>query len=345
MIPIKLGSDDCIAGERKSNSINDSECKSLIEERQPAVEDGTREELDSFNLAIPRDYLGEFSKSEDIDVQESEKSLEEQDEKSLEEQDDYMSAAFLDSIEGKDEEVKSYKRKRIKQINESMLKGNGKSKEILRIEEWDQSQSKKLTVKNKGFQMLLKMGYKEGQSIGKTLGKNALIDPIAVSLKNDKLGLGKSSKASKSYLSIAQKKAVEESLEKKKLRFRDAMVDRRYGQLLEKDAKKARHICMDLDEKNGKPQSPLWPRTIPIATLHLPPGVNTTSELYKSTLDDTESDQEDFDSLCMQDKMEILTAYLRSQYYYCQWCCIEYENMDDLERNCPGDDRRDHDDD
>ena len=44
---------------------------------------------------------------------------------------------------------------------------------------------------NKGFEMLAKMGYKSGQSLGKS--NSGIVDPIPieVKMKNDRSGVGK----------------------------------------------------------------------------------------------------------------------------------------------------------
>ncbi|KAB7501545.1 G patch domain-containing protein 11 [Armadillidium nasatum] len=44
------------------------------------------------------------------------------------------------------------------------------------------------------------------------------------------------------------------------------------------------------------------------------------------------------------EQLQVLTSYLRSTYFYCTWCFTEYESLDDLEANCPGSSRQEHDD-
>jgi len=41
--------------------------------------------------------------------------------------------------------------------------------------------------------------------------------------------------------------------------------------------------------------------------------------------------------------LPILTQYLRCEHHYCLWCGITFTNIDDLEQNCPGPTRDDHD--
>lgn len=44
-----------------------------------------------------------------------------------------------------------------------------------------------------------------------------------------------------------------------------------------------------------------------------------------------------------QEQLNILTAYLRSNYFYCIWCGTVHDDERDLKQNCPGPTRADHD--
>lgn len=58
-----------------------------------------------------------------------------------------------------------------------------------------ESLKKPIENQNKGFQMLAKMGYKPGQALGKKISGNEtetrLIEPISISIKSDRGGLGR----------------------------------------------------------------------------------------------------------------------------------------------------------
>lgn len=61
--------------------------------------------------------------------------------------------------------------------------------------------SKPLESENKGFKLLAKMGYKPGQPLGKTVeisnpneaGQKRLLEPIGITIKSDRQGLGRES--------------------------------------------------------------------------------------------------------------------------------------------------------
>lgn len=55
-----------------------------------------------------------------------------------------------------------------------------------------QALNKPISVENKGFQLLQKMGYKPGSSLGKnTSEQQGLKEPIKIDLKRGRGGLGK----------------------------------------------------------------------------------------------------------------------------------------------------------
>jgi len=43
-----------------------------------------------------------------------------------------------------------------------------------------------------------------------------------------------------------------------------------------------------------------------------------------------------------EEQLEMLTLYLRRTYFYCIWCGTQYEDDDDLQKECPGSTRNDH---
>lgn len=59
----------------------------------------------------------------------------------------------------------------------------------LEQERRDEGLSAAITSENKGFAMMAKMGYKQGQSIGKSA--TGIVEPIGIQLKTDRGGLGR----------------------------------------------------------------------------------------------------------------------------------------------------------
>ena len=44
-----------------------------------------------------------------------------------------------------------------------------------------------------------------------------------------------------------------------------------------------------------------------------------------------------------EEKLQMITEYLRSQYLYCLWCGITFSDLEDMNSSCPGLTREDHD--
>ena len=64
-----------------------------------------------------------------------------------------------------------------------------KTKVNLEIEKRHEGLQKSIDSSNKGFAMLAKMGYKAGDSLGKS--NTGRVEPIPIEVKNDRGGLGK----------------------------------------------------------------------------------------------------------------------------------------------------------
>uniref|UniRef100_A0A170WIA8 G patch domain-containing protein 11 n=1 Tax=Triatoma infestans TaxID=30076 RepID=A0A170WIA8_TRIIF len=56
---------------------------------------------------------------------------------------------------------------------------------------------------------------------------------------------------------------------------------------------------------------------------------------------DDEADIMDVE-LSVQDKLRLLTLYLRRTYCYCIWCGTQFDDDKDLQQECPGPTREDH---
>ncbi|KAJ3310536.1 G patch domain-containing protein 11 [Boothiomyces sp. JEL0838] len=245
-------------------------------------------------------------------------------------EDDYMN--FV--VEEQPTEV-SYQQKRIKQLNQQQQKGYNKPKELQRREDLDVALSTEISSENKGFQMLQKMGYKKGQGLGNT--KDAITEPIQITLSSakDKSGIG-----NREYKFETVK---EKNLKEAKFKYgtKTFLNDRQKlykEKMYEADLKKLRLSCMTMDEQNAITSNEFWPTDLqkkPVRTLG-----QYNTEIVE---EDEEKDEESFESKPVGEKVEIVNTYLREKYFYCLWCGCVYKDEADLERNCPGDERDDHD--
>ncbi|CAL8099673.1 unnamed protein product [Orchesella dallaii] len=218
--------------------------------------------------------------------------------------------------------------------------------------------------------MLEKMGYKPGTSLGamKSDASNSGIkEPISIEIRHGRGGLGKEQHDRAKY--------------KETLRLGDPNEYRLRAELIclsEKqqatakmkdvlgDLRKAQFACRSLDEEAGR-RKPLeywhWPLTKKIVE-EKPVDLEGYEE--ESTLDDdndavmlakkrrlecasSDEDSEEEDT-AVDDvrevpndlKLDNVTDYLRTEYFYCVWCGTKYENNLDLTNSCPGTSRDDH---
>lgn len=171
--------------------------------------------------------------------------------------------------------------------------------------------------------MLMKMGYKPGQGIGKT--QSGVVEPIPVEVKSDRQGLGKAIKR-KELHNHKNANAKTDNVDTKD--FRSRIAQEKTEQLQKRDLYKSQKVCQELDAKENveePDESWFWPQN-----------------KEEKTDDDESSDDEDDEPLDDSEKLEILTRYLRKKYFYCIWCGTKFNDEDDLRDSCPGSTRNDH---
>lgn len=251
----------------------------------------------------------------------------------MSEDEDYMSDKFLQGVEKiaapslihrhADKRELELLKKKVEM--QAKLKGR-KSLKVTEEEKREEGLSVAISNDNKGFEMLMKMGYKPGQGLGK-MG-SGISEPIAVNVKANRSGLGEKPKVKRTHIKNPNKKLDNLGTDD----FRGRIAQKRIEHLIETDMYKSQKVCQQLDEQREieKPNETwYWPTTI-----------KQTNESDDDT--DSEEEEEECETLTTKEKLEILTKYLREKYFYCIWCGVTYENEDDLRDNCPGKTRDDH---
>lgn len=122
-----------------------------------------------------------------------------------------------------------------------------KSIKQLQKEQLEKGLSTAISSDNKGFQMLAKMGFKEGEGLGKS--KSGRTEPIKIELKNEKLGLG---------VETHVKEKVKATISMKKQNLAKTLSDfqmnnklKQAQRSLHKDIITAQRACEDLDLKHN----------------------------------------------------------------------------------------------
>ena len=261
-----------------------------------------------------------------------------------EEEIDYMSADFLAQCTGNNDVrpglIHSHAAKRKVDMEKRKKEKDKRHKTEFRPvkevqkERLEEGLTTALGSSNKGFSMLQKMGYKPGTSLGKE-GQGRL-EPVSVDLKQDRVGLGW-----KQMICDYKKKREERKLRKKSENtvdpeeYRARMRNQRQEKFLQRDLMKSQRVCYEMDTKENitEPEEMwFWPAYTQ---------ENDEDEEYYDE-EEEEEEQWEFEP---QEQLNILTAYLRTQYLYCLWCGTVYDDERDLKQNCPGPTREDHDDD
>ncbi|KAJ7401896.1 G patch domain-containing protein 11 [Pitangus sulphuratus] len=214
---------------------------------------------------------------------------------------------------------------------------------------------------NKGFALLQKMGYKSGQALGKS--GEGIVEPIPLNIKTGRSGLGHEE---------LKKRKAEEKLEnyRQKLHMKKQANEQaadqfsiQYQAILNDGAvclNRGRNIITQwLGRDSGEIGfiRHLTRKPMKADNINLNPSLFKDIEVPKETWfwiepeEEDKKDEEDKEDECtssdlsVSEKLQILTAYLRKEHFYCIWCGTTYEgeNSEDLSSNCPGDSAADHD--
>ncbi|XP_076817375.1 G patch domain-containing protein 11-like [Clavelina lepadiformis] len=253
----------------------------------------------------------------------------------VDEEDDYMSDKFLQVATNEtlnDSISVVRKRKMEKNKSESDLKSKTKPKHVLEREQREKGLSTGLSHDNLGFKLMAKMGYKKGEGLGRKGEGRA--EPIPFSVKANRSGLGKESsekeklrRREKLFKVVAEKRQKLESIRRED--FRSRMSGKYANRQTERDLHKSQKACRELDE-NSSVKDPLY-------AFYWPDSLKTEEELD----DEEEPEEEEY---TLEEKLTLVTDYLRKEYFYCIWCASKFNDEDDLVKHCPGDTASAHDD-
>ena len=261
------------------------------------------------------------------------------------EEDDYMSSSFLDVKEDiRPGLTFSRSTKRKHEIEKKRLESNKlhktKSRKELEEESRNAGLDKAISTDNKGFALLQKMGYKPGMKLGlqkEDISTSAgLSEPIKVKLKTDRGGLGREEEIRKRIAEREERRSKikvykEKETERLTEEFRERMRNKVYMNQLMSDLRKSQKVCQQLDAENdvSEPMRPWFWYSI-----------NDGNDDDEYEDDDYEDEEDDIEP---DEQLSFIIDYLREKYLYCLWCGIQYDSIEDLDSNCPGAEKNDHD--
>ncbi|CAF0761723.1 unnamed protein product [Didymodactylos carnosus] len=245
-----------------------------------------------------------------------------------EEDDDYMSDAHL-AVADKLAGPQSLNHKRLlptNQRSESVQKQE-KPRRLLEQEQREQGLTTAITNDNKGFQLLKKMGYREGTKLGReTEQKGGLIEPLTIKIHTSRTGLGQETKE-KEIVQKRQENVIkrENNIKHIQSTFQDRMKQKFHNKRLQIDINKCQTICERLDKEIGLTENILWKKQLDEIIVD------------NEVADDGDESEEQFDLLDLECQLERLTSYLREKHFYCLWCGVMFSDEEELEQLCPGD--------
>lgn len=189
-----------------------------------------------------------------------------------------------------------------------------------------------ISVENKGFQMMSKMGFKPGASLGRI--DTGLKEPLKVIVKETTSGVGRDEQLKAA--ADRRKQLKEAAMRRRERRFRAAMNERNMRLTLQHDFENAQAVCEELDfrEQLKAPKKIYyWSR-------------ETVKKLLQRELgssDEDDDDDEEFDNFVNEDNLHEIIDYLRDNYNYCLYCVYYGNSKEDLAAYCPGRTRLEHD--
>lgn len=202
---------------------------------------------------------------------------------------------------------------------------NEKPRHVIETEQREKGLSTAINSDNKGFQLLKKMGYKEGSKLGSNQS-NGLVEPISIKIHPSRSGLGEETEKK-------EKVRVKEEVKNKFNRqiqstYQDHLKQKYYSKRLRIDIAKCQSVCERLDrEKLNLEENILWK--------------NQNKDKQEEVDDDNDinEEQETNNQLRMEIQLKKLTTYLRETHLYCIWCGQTFDTLEELENTCPGNER------
>lgn len=290
----------------------------------------------------------------------------------MSDEEDYMSDAFLQKLTDNRPGLLSKHAARKHELQKKEKLANEKSKQkrraVVEKEKREEGLGASISSDNKGFSLLQKMGYKPGMAIGKAgVGRT---EPIPVEVKTGRGGLGrdteeKRKKEEKTQMYrhwSAKRQKMETEHKNMFMRHMNEKVKRRN---VERDLYKSQKVCEQLDSQIGvkAPHEPFfWPEALLQRTADDDSYTTAATDErlepesgYSGYVQDYPSDEEDDNddsgeveassvNFTVEEKLDVLTIYLRTKHKYCIWCGTKYNDKEDLMKNCPGNSAELHDD-
>ena len=190
------------------------------------------------------------------------------------------------------------------------------------------------------FNRVVKKGMALG---GEKKQETAIKEPIAIVIRPARTGLGVKRGIQETVIpksSSTNPEAIEVPEE-----YRVSQKRKVEDRFVRKDVTALRKAIQQMDEQNDVERHELWFPSRESRLLDPGEPVRRTILEREIAAEEPEEDKEqNFEELEPTDQQDILTNYARERYFYCCWCGCRFNDAQDLQDNCPGNDRDLHDD-
>uniref|UniRef100_A0A914VKL4 G patch domain-containing protein 11 n=1 Tax=Plectus sambesii TaxID=2011161 RepID=A0A914VKL4_9BILA len=278
-----------------------------------------------------------------------------------EEEEDYMSDTFMTKLDDVRPGVASGLRSQQREIRLNLEReaAEERTKKAVKLSRGELEKERReealkipIAQDTKGFELMAKMGYKPGMSLGKKREgqvDDAIKEPIAMDLKMNRTGLGHDKEEKRKcverveahYTYMAKRAKISNLLiDDFKERKRNATLQKQQvGEVV-----KCRKVCQELDSRQGVqlPAEPwFWPS---YRAKDAAEDDEDAKYFYANGVEALPNENlYELDESALSQRVEEISAYLRQTYSYCIWCGQLFENADEMADNCPGDSKADHD--
>ncbi|KAL3083088.1 hypothetical protein niasHS_010890 [Heterodera schachtii] len=298
---------------------------------------------------------------------------------------DYMSSAFLAKVEDVKPGVGTGREgRRILRINANREEATErhraeKSKVELERDRLIEGLNNPIRAESKGFQLLAKMGYKEGMSLGRSAADEQQMDsrtkePILIQLRMDRSGVGmdehrkeKQRDLCEAYMERMKRQADNE--EELAIDFRRRKRAAMEMKQLISEIQKLRKTCQEMDTRIGKtiPDQfwfwPIYSNTNQLVDMEVVDKSNQSVDENKRTKREPSEGEEgqverytygngeeapmalnlnELDNQRLEESLTKINAYMRKVHFYCLYCGCAFTSSEEMDYECPGIIREDH---
>ena len=180
--------------------------------------------------------------------------------------------------------------------------------------------------------------------------------PIRLDLKSGRAGLGHET-TKRLKQSSNKLEDIDRLFRLNEADFRQHQRQTKFAALAKKDYFTCQQVCANLEQKqhnnnNNSSHLPVkewyWPSSLVESFKN---NINNKDEKidhnekdngYKNLDKNDEEDKDVEDNTDYIERLKELNQYLIHQHHYCVWCGIQYDSVQDLKKNCPGDTRDEH---